>query len=565
MPRAERPLDDGDSPLLRFAADLRRLRNEAGSPAYRELSRRAHYSATALSDAAGGRRLPSLPVTLAYVAACGGNTTVWERRWRALAAELADPAPRVDAADTPYVGLAMFQQEDAGRFFGRERLVVELAERVTAQRFVVVVGPSGSGKSSLLRAGLVHHATNNGRRGPIVVMTPGPHPLEECAASLATLVAGTPTAVHRALRADPRGLHRIVLQAAPAGGEVLVVVDQFEETFTLCRDQDERERFLTVLTTAAQAPNSRTRIVLGLRADFYAHCTHHPELVKALRDGQVLVGPMTTEELRAAITRPALHAGCRVENALVSRIVADATGRPGVLPLVSHALLETWRRRRGTTLTLAGYDAAGGITQSIARTAEAIHTAFTEAQQRWARQLFVRLVTLGEGTEDTRRRLDRSEVDLAEPFHAMVVERLADARLITLDHDSIEITHEALIRSWPRLHTWLTDDRDGLRVHRRLTEAANTWEALGRDPSALYRGTSLAQADQWAAGGVGILSTREKDFLLASRAAQDHDNAVTRRGTRRVRQLLVLLTVLIVLLTVLLVLLTVATGYALRA
>jgi energy-coupling factor transporter ATP-binding protein EcfA2 len=554
MARAERPLDVGDGRLLEFAADLRRLRVEVGSPAYRELGRRAHYSATTLSDAAGGRRLPSLSVTLAYVTACEGDTATWERRWHALAAELADGTTseqRDDGGDeqAPYVGLAGFQVEDAERFFGRERLVTELVDQVTARRFVIVVGPSGSGKSSLLRAGLVHHAQVNGvcGGGPVVVMTPGPHPLEECAVHLAALTDGCPSALHAALRTDPRSLHRtthLALTKTASPGEVLMVVDQFEELFTVCRDPDERAQFLTQLRAAAQASTSRARIVLGLRADFYAHCTHHPELVEALRDAQVLVGPMDTDELRSAITQPAHDAGCRVETALVSRVIADATGQPGVLPLVEHALLETWRRRRGTTLTLAGYDAAGGITQAIARTAETIYTTLPEDQQQWARQLFLRLVVLGEGTEDTRRRVHRDELDLTEPGRTELLTQLTDARLITLDRDGVEIAHEALIRNWPRLHGWLTDDRGGRRIHRHITEAAHTWHALQRDPGALYRGSRLSQADQWAtATSESVLSAREQEFLHASLTAHADEQADAQRRTRRLRRLVALLAV----------------------
>ena len=303
----------------------------------------------------------------------------------------------------------------------------------------------------------MHQACTNGLSGAAgltMLMTPGPHPLEECAAQLGALTDNTPSALHAELRTDPRCLHLTALRAVvdrPASDEVLVVVDQFEEVFTLCRDDDERAQFLRVLRTAARAPNSRTRIVLGLRADFYAHRAHNPELVEALSDGQVLVGPMSPEELRSAITQPALDAGYRVETALVSQVIAEAIAQPGALPLVSHALLETWRRRRGNTLTLAGYEAAGGITRSIARTAEVVYRDLTEDQQRWARQLFLRLVALGEGTEDTKRRLDRTELDMDSPDRGEVLDRLTRARLVTLDRDTLELTHEALVRSWPRL------------------------------------------------------------------------------------------------------------------
>jgi WD40 repeat protein/energy-coupling factor transporter ATP-binding protein EcfA2 len=521
------------------------------------LGGRAHYSAAALSDAAGGRRLPSLAVTLAYVAACDGDTATWEERWHAIAAELAGSAMDEPADDNggpaPYVGLAAFQITDARRFFGRERLVAELADQVARQRFVMVVGPSGSGKSSLLRAGLVNRVHTRGLNGfpdsPILMLTPGPHPLEECAVQLAALVPSDPSSLHTVLRTDPRGLHLTALQALinhPAHAELVVVVDQFEEVFTLCRSPQERARFLEVLQIAAHAPNSRVRVVLAVRADFYAHCAHYPVLIEALRDAQILVGPMNTEELRSVITQPALAAGFRVETALVSQVIADAAGQAGVLPLMSHALLETWRRRRGTTLTLTGYQAIGGITQSIAHTAEAIYTSFSAEQQRWARQLFIRLVALGEGTEDTKRRVPRTELDLDNSESAAVLEQLARARLLALDRDSVEIAHEALVRCWPRLQGWLTDNREVLRLQRQLTDAANTWEELQRDPGSLYRGSRLSQTGHWATtGGNDMVTPRERAFLQTSLAAQAHEQTVSRRRTRRLRQLLVLLTVLL--------------------
>ncbi|BCB89341.1 hypothetical protein Psuf_066540 [Phytohabitans suffuscus] len=222
MVGTERALDEDDDPLVRFAADLRRLREKAGHPPYRKLSRHAHYSAAALSDAASGRKLPSLSVTLAYVTACGGDPEAWERRWHALAADLAvakaagEPAEH-DMESAPYVGLAAFRTADAGKFFGRDRLVAQLCARVAERRFVIVVGASGSGKSSLLQAGLLHHAQTHGLRGtadgPRLVMAPGPRPLEECAARLAALAGTAASPLHAALRDDPRSLHLTALQA----------------------------------------------------------------------------------------------------------------------------------------------------------------------------------------------------------------------------------------------------------------------------------------------------------------------------------------------------------------
>ncbi|MCK2244825.1 MULTISPECIES: hypothetical protein [unclassified Crossiella] len=537
MPRAEQPLESGDGALPRFAADLRALRRQAGGIPYRTLAKRAHVSASVLSAAAGGRKLPSLVVTLAYVRACAGDVAGWEQRWHAVAAELADTPPPATPGPEPYLGLGAFQIEDAARFFGRAQLVAELDGLVRRHRFVAVVGPSGSGKSSLLRAGLLHQVRAAGL--PTVLLTPGPRPVEECAVRLAALTGRSAAELLREF-ADPATLHLTVLQALadrPPETELVLVADQFEELFTLCAEEAERARFLTLLSTAAGAPTSRVRIVLGVRADFYGHCTRYPELVPVLRAAQLVVGPLSTAELREVITRPAVEAGAVPETALVSQVIAEATGRPGVLPLVSHALLETWRRRRGSALTLSGYQASGGITHAIAHTAETVYIGLNGEQQAWARQLFLRLIALGEGAEDTGRRVRRAELDLADPAATEVLDRLAEARLIVLDTDSVQITHEALIRCWPRLREWLATDREGLRLHRQLTEAAAQWETLARDPGALYRGTRLSLARDFAVAHRPMLTEGETRFLRASVAVHEDETARAGRQNRRLRRL----------------------------
>ncbi|MFC5059404.1 XRE family transcriptional regulator [Saccharothrix xinjiangensis] len=502
MPRGERPLDVGEGPLLRFAADLRSLRDRAGGQSYRQMGARAHYSATTLSDAAGGRRLPTLAVTLAYVRACEGDVTEWEDRWRQVAAEvLPGHETAQDEACPPYVGLTAYGTEDAEWFFGRDDLLDELGRRIAARRFVAVFGASGAGKSSLLRAGLVPRV-----EGRVAVTTPG----------------------ELGVRAELLDL-----------SVDLLIVDQFEEVFTLCPDADQRAAFVDALLTAP------CRVVVGVRADFYGHCAQHPVLAATITNGQLLLGPMGPEELRQVIMRPAVKASCTVETALVSRLIADATGQPGVLPLMSHALLETWRRRRGKALTLAGYEAAGGIQHAIAQTAERTFTSLERQQRELARQVFLRLTALGDGTEDTKRRLPRAELD-ADPDLDVVLDRLAHARLLTLDRDRVEIAHEALIRSWPRLRGWLAEDREGLRTMRRLTEAAATWVSLGRDPDALYRGTRLDSALEWTRRDGVRTSAQERDFLAESLQARDRERHVAHRRTRRLRQLVALLAVLLV-------------------
>ncbi|MET9633690.1 helix-turn-helix domain-containing protein [Lentzea sp. NPDC006480] len=494
MPRKERPLDAGDSAVLTFARELRSLRESAGKPTYRELSSVTHYSEAALSQAAGGRKLPTLQVTLAYVRACGGSEEEWERRWYATAA--AEPQPEPDAA-SPYAGLAAFQQEDADRFFGRDALVTQLQKQVDEHRVVLVVGASGAGKSSLLRAGLMPRLGDTA-----LLFTPGPNPLDEI----------------------------------PASTDVLVV-DQFEEIFTLTDDREVRRRFVEQITGH--------RVVLGVRADFYGHCTDFPVLVDAMGTAQLTVGPMTTDELRAAIIQPARTTGHAVETALVSELVANCAEHAGALPLLSHALLETWRRRKGNTLTLQGFRAAGGFEGALTRTAESVYTSLTERQQEVVRELFIRLTAVGDNTEDTKRRIRRTELD-DEPEAALVLEALTTHRLVTVDQDKIEITHEALIRCWPRLKEWLAADRDGLRAHRDLAESAAVWESLDRDPGALIRGARLASFRSWLTQPPHPLSARERAFLTASLTAESAELAAARRSRRRLQLFAALLGVLLI-------------------
>lgn len=522
MPRPERPLDPEAGVLAGFAYDLRKLREKAGNPPYRDLAGQAHYSWSTLADAAAGRKLPSLPVTLAYVRACGGDPDAWEARWRELAAELAGSSPEPDEPRVtercPYVGLRAFQAEDADNFFGREQLTDELFARVSTGRFIAVFGASGSGKSSLLRAGLLPRV-KRADRWPFLLFTPGSHPLEECAARLSAWTGGSVTALHRDLATDSRALHLTVLQALhdqPQDVDLLVVVDQFEEIFTLCPDRAERAAFITALVAAARSLNSRTRVVLGVRADFYPHCSEHPELVAALRDAQVLVGPMTTDELRSAVSRPAARAGCTVEGALLARVVGDVAGQSHqALPLVSHALRQTWAHRRGNTLTLAGYEVAGGIQHALAQTAETVYAGLAPEEQGLVRNVFLRLVAFGDGTDDAKRRVDRDELG---PEFDGVLDVLATARLVTVDAGTVEIAHEALLSAWPRLRELIDTDRAGLRIHQQLTDAADLWQQDRRDNGVLYRGARLAAAREWADRHPSAMATspRAAEFLRAS-------------------------------------------------
>ncbi|NGO42966.1 WD40 repeat domain-containing protein [Streptomyces ureilyticus] len=534
--RVESPLDPAEGPVQRFAYELRKLRREAGAPTYRDMARKAPYATATLAQAAAGRKLPSLAVTLAYVAACGGDRREWERRWREAAAQRVESYAEDDGV-SPYPGLRRFQPEDQERFFGRERLTAQLTELTWARRLVAVVGASGSGKSSLLRAGLIPalrgSTSAEERPAAIRIFAPGPRPARTHGHLLTADGSGTDTA------------------DTPETADTVVVVDQFEEVFTLCRDAAERAEFVELLL-AALRPERRLRVVIAVRADFFGHCAGYPGLAEALRAATLLVGPMTPRELRESVVRPAASAHLTVERALTARIVEEVSGEPGALPLMSHALLETWRRRRSGRLDLEGYEAAGGVRGAVARTAEEAYQRLPPRQAERARRILLHLVTPDEGTEDTRRTVDRAELDTGndDGDTEAVLELLVRARLLTLDDGTVDVAHEALITSWPRLRGWIEEDRERLLIHRRLAAAAAEWEALGRDPGALYRGSRLALAEEhFGQGREGDLTEREAAFLTAGLAARDEERRAVLRRSRRLRSLAIALAVLLVAVT----------------
>ncbi|WKX72695.1 helix-turn-helix domain-containing protein [Streptomyces sp. XD-27] len=553
MGRRESPLDPSAGPVQRFAYELRKLRQEAGGLTYRAMAQRARYSVTTLSQAAAGEQLPSLPVALAYVEACGGDRADWEARWREAAAEAAEAAAgeRAEddaAAEPPYRGLARFEPGDHAHFFGRDRLVADVTDLARGNRFAAVFGPSGSGKSSLLRAGLIPALRGDGGpdgrgsgkpgdrtgRSPDAPGEPPPPP-----AVIRVLTPGE----------HPARTHRDALVPRTGGGDTWLIVDQFEEVFTLCQDPAERAEFIDALL-AARDPGSRLRVVVAVRADFFGRCAEHRALTAALRDATLLVGPMGRAELREAIVRPAAAAGLIVERALTARIVAEVADEPGGLPLMSHALLETWRRRRGRTLTEEAYEAVGGVHGAIAATAERVYGELSPHQADLARRLLLRLITPGEGAQDTRRPVDRAELATGSGDAAAVLERLVRARLVTVDKGVVDLAHEALITAWPRLRGWIEEDRGRLRVHRKLTEAARAWDELDRDPGALYRGARLAEAEEAFGSEAeeafgseperGDLTSLERAFLTASRGGRT-------RERRRVRAAIGTLSLLLVL------------------
>ena len=419
----------------------------------------------------------------------------------------------------PYKGLAAFQPEDAALFFGRTRLVADALRRLSDFPFLCVVGASGSGKSSFVRAGIVPG---------LLASQPGVHP--------ALFVPG----------ADPLAALTAVLDRPPAGAPAVIVVDQLEELFTAASPEPDREAFLARLLDLRFARD--TRVVASLRADFYGHCARYRKFAQVLQDHQLLLGAMDEAELREAIERPARAVGLTLEPGLVQTVLRDVAGEPGALPLLSHSLLETWRQRSGSLLPVLGYVQSGGVAEALATTSEAVFEALPPGQQRLARNVFLRLTTPGESGEDTRRRVARDELVLGEDADEVtrLLEALANARLVTMDDATVEVAHEALIRHWPRLRGWLDADREGLRTHRHLTEASREWLALGRDEGSHYRGARLAAAVEWADARAADLNELEREFLDASVASENDELATTRRRNRRLKALASGLAVLLV-------------------
>ncbi|WP_086784526.1 WD40 repeat domain-containing protein, partial [Crossiella equi] len=384
-----------------------------------------------------------------------------------------------------------------------------------------------AGKSSLLKAGLVPAV----RRGAlpfteVVVLAPGADPVKE----LGRVLPGLEWLCRVDGEESGADVRRAV--AAHADGPVLVVVDQFEEAFTLCTDPEQRLRFLRALVAAASStPDGPAPavVVCGLRADFYGACLDHPELVAALQERQMVLGPMNLRELENAVAAPARAVGLQLEPGLVDRLMADLGVRPrharapgqgpydaGALPLLSHALRATWQRRQQGRLVLAGYHAAGGIHGSVAATAERVWADLAEPARATARVLLLRLVRVAADSQDTRRRVARTEL-LDRPAAPAVLEALVHARLVTAHADTVELTHEALLSAWPRLRSFIDEDRAANLVRQRLEEDARAWVEDDRDDSALYRGARLENARQRTSPDwPGTLSDRAREFLAAS-------------------------------------------------
>ncbi len=451
-----------------------------------------------------------------------------------------------EPGETPYKGLQYFDEEDAGHFFGREQLTARLVGRLHRSRFLAIVGASGSGKSSVVRAGIVP-ALKSG--APLAdgslppsdsthwsyrVFNPGGHPLEALAATLSAegALPSQISSLRDELASDPKALALAAqsLLSQAKSPHLLLVVDQFEEIFTLARSAEEREAFINALIAASGSEDTQpVSVLVCVRADFYAQVALHDGLREMISQYQEFIGAMSPAELVDAIVGPLAKDGWKIQEGLVKVILNDVGFEPGSLPLLSHALLETWKRRHGRTLTLSGYVDCGGVEGAIRETADSVFKdRLWPAQQAVARMIFLRLTELNDNAQDTRRRAPFSELitrSSDEMTIQTVINILADARLVTTstvepgDQKVVEVAHESLIREWPMLRNWLNEDRKGLILHRQLTEAGEDWVKNDRDAGLLIRGTRLKQVQEWAAQGNNseTLSLQDIEFLEASK------------------------------------------------
>lgn len=410
-----------------------------------------------------------------------------------LVAGAAMPEP---SATCPYQGLVPYDVVDADAFFGRESEVRACLQKLAEHGALVVVGPSGNGKSSLVRAGVAANLERDGTR--VVVITPGPHPMD-------------------ALTAIPSRCPSPVL-----------IVDQGEEMVTLCDRAEERAEFLRWLMQHAE----HSRLVVAIRTDRLSEMTAYPAFARLVEQGLYLLGAMSTDDLRACIEGPAQQAGLLLEPGLVDLLLRDVEGEPGALPLLSHALRETWAHREGRTMTVAGYQATGGIRAAVARSAEEVYGSLPPDRQAIARSLLLRLVSQGPNGEPVRSRLPRRSL-ATDDEHAEILELLVSARLLTTDGDQLEVAHESLARAWPRLESWLEEDVEGRRILNHLAGAAEAWDTMGRPPSELYRGVRLAQALDWRGRPDPDLNPVEREFLQHSTAAADAELTEARERADR--------------------------------
>jgi len=455
-------------------------------------------------------------------------------------------------ARNPYKGLRPFAESDADDFFGRDELVDRLVKTLAGgAKLVALVGPSGSGKSSAIAAGLIPALRGGAVPGSedwvIAQMVPGAHPLEE-AESVVSEAADAPAGLAQilgpdeAMSAPPRGLALI-----RGDGRLLLVIDQFEELFAITNELPRRQ-FLSAIAKAVNEPETQLTVLLALRADYYDRPLLHTEFAEAFSSGVVNTLPMTAHELEAVVVGPAKRTGVAVEQALLAELIADAADRPGTLPLLEFALTELFDQMAGASLTVDGYRAIGGLRGVLSQSAEALYGAMSLDERQVAMQVFLRLVKLGHGTAETRRRLPILELtglDLDPVVLSKVLESFGHRRLLSFDRDAatgqatVEVAHESLFREWERLAAWIDRHRAALQRYETFLAATEEWEASGRHPDYLLTGTRLAEFEAWSLEGTLHITGTQREFLAAGLARQSDELDAERKraeGERRLEQ-----------------------------
>jgi WD40 repeat protein/serine/threonine protein kinase len=464
------------------------------------------------------------------------------------------PAIDLSALSNPYKGLRSFEEADALDFFGRDALIGTLLDRLReahwASRFLAVVGPSGSGKSSVVKAGLIPALRHGGVDGSetwfIVEMVPGVHPLRSLETALLSVSHRPPPDLRDRLAMDEQALVAIVNRSVK--NEVLFVIDQFEEVYTLCEDEDERGQFLMLLHRAVIAPTSRVRVVITLRADFYDKPLLDKNFGALIQGRTQVVLPLGAKEVEQAITGPAHRVGLVIDPDLIASMIADTSAESGALPLLQYALTELYDQRDGVRLSAYTYGQIGGISGVLAKRAEEVYQSLSEPLQALTRQLYLRLVAVHEEQFDTRRRVRRSELlSLVPADRAMQVDAVINAfgkhRLLTFDIDAstrepmVIIAHEALLRTWDKLRDWLASNRNAIRMERLLANAAHEWQVNDRKPDFLLQGTRLAQFRDWARTTEIVLTPSEHEFLALSLSDDEQRQAVESERQRRLAAL----------------------------
>jgi WD40 repeat protein/serine/threonine protein kinase len=449
----------------------------------------------------------------------------------------------------PYKGLRPFEEADATDFFGRttfvDRLLERLADPSPDGRFLAVVGPSGSGKSSVVRAGVIPALHKEDIPGAnkwfIARMLPGASPFEELQTALLSIAVGqvTESELAELMRASEHGLAEAVRRVLPDDeDQLLLLIDQFEELFTQVEDEAQQRLFLNNILNAVNDPASRLRVIITLRADFYDRPLLFPAFGELVRTRTEVVLPLSARELREAIVGPAEKAGLTLEPGLASVIVTDVIEQPGALPLLQYALTELFERRQDRVLTLAAYQGSGGVRGALARRAEELYESMQPDHQQAARQLFLRMVNIEEGMEDTRRRVRWAEIMAVSPERKPILQAVLDMygkfRLLTFDHDpqtrepTVEVAHEALIREWERLRVWLENNRADLIAQRRLASATADWLKSGRETSYLTSGARLIQFEALLGNEQLALTNDELAYIQASVAQRQRRQRIIR-------------------------------------